>query len=270
MTARVADLLQALEAGYVATDAAAVLCRVLIAPVADLLPHREPVVVHADGVLTALPFRAIFPPQQSGGIVYGEGEQGHMRVNSAYRSAVHLVGTDELSGSNLETAALRKLGPVALQPFTVGSLKQALSDATDILHISCHFELDPAQPRRSRFAIMPGEPDLTAADVLDLIASQKGRSPRLVFLAFCDSGFRGGPADFPGVLLAQGVDAVIAAAWKIPEFEATRFACALYTHLSAGFTLTTAFAKAEDQTRFYGFKLFMGAGSPGQKERPDR
>lgn len=274
LAARTADLLQLLEAGQCGRAVAADLYNMLIAPVDTMLPPPLPVMIQADGVLGAVPFAALFATAAARPVIYATGGVRGRLVSAPYRSAIHLTGTADLAGMITETTALKETVQVRAEPLSLVSLNTALVAAPDILHISCHFVLQPTRPRRSRLLTGPGLPDVTADEVVAALTASAARRPRLVFLAFCDSAVsvegEGQTTDLPGLLLSEGVEAVIAAAWKVPDFEAARFARALYTDLGQGAALTEAFAKAEAATGFHGFKLFLGAMPPTHEEGAQR
>lgn len=271
LTIKVVKILETYEAGNPAVAGDEPLATTLLGPFGDDVGASEHLYVRADGVLAALPFRALFSATSQKTVVYltdqsarDESADNQSAPFKPVKSICHLIGEDTADEAQLESQALAGLAPLTRLPLSMDALTKALSTPTDILHISCHYDFQPTAPWGSELATSADVANVNVTTFASLLADPSLTVARIVFLAFCDGAAVvhdvGPVADLPGALIAQGAEAVIGAAWKIQDHDAARFSAAFYGHLGAHRDVLAAFGHAERTTGFYGFKLFLHSG----------
>lgn len=263
LTVQVAQILETYESGDALMAGNDALAKTLFGPFIDDVRACEHLYVQADGVLAALPFRALFRAASQKTVAYLTDQSGPSKTAqiNPVQSICHLIGDDTADGAQLESQALAGLAPLTSAPLSLDALTKALSTPTDILHISCHYDFQPTAPWASALAASADEANVTISAVASLLADPNLTVPRIVFLAFCEGAAVvhdvGQVADLPGALIAQGAQAVIGAAWKIQDHDAARFSAAFYGYFGGHGDVLAAFGHAEKTTGFYGFKLFL-------------
>ncbi len=184
------------------------------------------------------------------------------------RAGTVLVAGPGLPGAVGEIDALAALHADAevLQPpdSTVAEVARALERA-DLAHLACHCRLRADSPAFSSLQLSDGPLSVHEIDL-------RGRSPRRVVLAACDSaadvGLEGEQLlGFVSALLSRGTAALVASVVPVPDADAVTLMCALHDGLRRGESMATALHAArgsldrDDPRTFVAWCAFSAFGA---------
>jgi tetratricopeptide (TPR) repeat protein len=230
------------------TSAAAIAQRVDSLLFAELNLGEGPVIVVPTPGMYAAPWSAL-PTLRTRPVTVAPSSEIWLRRSGSRpsRGAVVVVGGPDLAYSSSEAREVARIHqtPLVLGPkeATVDGVAGSI-DGARIAHIACHAEFQSENPMFSSLRLADG--DLNVYDI-----ERIRRSPSLIILSACDSGFtENRPGEellgLSAALLSMGTKSIVASVGLVPDSSATKdLMVALHRGIVSGLSPSLALNKAQ-------------------------